>query len=112
MRAGLRDRFFPGVGTAETCRGAASAAPRGLYGCSLVLVALLVRAQETLGLLLGTLDLAVELAAGLVLGDLLGLVQPLVHHVTVLAGEILRLVHPIRHGLSFPAGCPTWLRPL
>src|SRR5580704_962513 len=102
MRAGLRDRFFPGVGTAETCRGAALAAPRGLYGYSLVLVALLVRAQEALGLLLGTLDLAVELPAGLALGGLLGLVQALVHVVGVLAGEILRLIHKIRHGLFFP----------
>ena len=55
----------------------------------LVLVALLVRAQEALGLLLSTLDLAVELPAGLVLGFLFGLVQALVHDVGVLAGEPL-----------------------
>jgi len=53
------------------------------------LAALLVGAQELLGLLLALFDLAVELPGGLVPGDLSGLVDALVRDVGMLPGELL-----------------------
>src|SRR6478609_10736800 len=69
----------------------------------LALAALLVGAQELLGLLLPLVDLAVELPAGLVPGDLPGLLDALVRHVGMLPGQLLGLIlhlAEIRHRSS------------
>src|ERR1700722_7106516 len=67
-----------------------------------LLVVLVLDAEVVLGLLLALLELAVVLAVGLALGELLRLVEALVGYVGVLAGEVLRFVHPVRHGSPFP----------
>src|SRR5262252_8063207 len=63
------------------------------YGPGLLaLAALLVGAQEPLGLLLALFDLAVELPAGLVPGGLSCLLDALVRDVGMLPGELLGLI--------------------
>src|SRR5271165_1143478 len=82
-----------------------------LIAALVVLVALVVRAQEPLGLLLAFLDLVVELAARLLIGELRGLVETLIREIGVLVRELLGLVHEIRHGSSFPLRLPNTVGP-
>src|ERR1700759_189478 len=82
----------------------------------LVLLVLVLDAEEVLGLVLAGLNLAVVLVPGLVAGEVRGLVERLVGLLVVVAGEVLGLVShltEVRHGASYVVGCLfllAWLR--
>src|SRR6185312_8622028 len=80
-------------------------APLRLSGL-LALAALLIGAQELLGLLLPLVDLAVELPAGLVPGDLSGLLDAFVRHVGMLPSQFY--ARPVAHK---SCGQPSYRKP-